>query len=137
MDYLLGYARIILAFVGLYYSPIDPVLTLAIWILLALLDLMDGMLARALDQCSSLGVLLDIAADNLLRTTTCIAAAAASSQTNNKEDSSDSDSEYDYSYQYWLPRGCKFGHFVGMDDHGVYPIACGPVRNALEGITRK
>jgi CDP-diacylglycerol--inositol 3-phosphatidyltransferase len=65
---LLGYARIILAFAGLHLSQTRPDAAFFVWILSAFLDLFDGLLARALDQCSSLGVLLDIAADNILRT---------------------------------------------------------------------
>jgi phosphatidylglycerophosphate synthase len=76
---LLGYARINLAFLGLHYSQTKPVLACLIWIFSASLDLIDGILARALNQCSSLGVLLDIGADNILRTTTWMAASAEGS----------------------------------------------------------
>lgn len=72
---LLGYARIIFAYVGLYYAETHPIQASWIWILSASLDLIDGILARRLNQTSSLGVLLDIAADNVLRTTLWIAAA--------------------------------------------------------------
>ena len=75
---LLGYARIALAFGGLQFAVSDPVLAVALWIASALLDLFDGILARALRQTSRLGVFLDIAADNILRTVVWVAAAAAS-----------------------------------------------------------
>lgn len=66
---LLCYNRIVTAFVGLYLSQNDyPVAALWTWILSSVLDLFDGMLARALNQTSKLGVFLDIAADNVLRT---------------------------------------------------------------------
>lgn len=74
---LLGYARILLAFAGLHFSATNSRLAVSIWIVSASLDLIDGILARALNQTSSLGILLDIAADNILRTTTWIAAAVA------------------------------------------------------------
>lgn len=73
---LLGYARIFLAFLGLHYSQTQPLLACVLWIVSAFLDLIDGILARILKQCSSLGVLLDIAADNILRTTMWMAASA-------------------------------------------------------------
>lgn len=91
---LLGYARIALAFVGLHYaiaslpaifrserndSSVDnapsPGLCIWIWILSAFLDLFDGLAARRLNQCSKFGVILDILADNILRTITWVATA--------------------------------------------------------------
>lgn len=74
---LLGYARILLSFVGLHFSSTNPTLAAGIWIFSASLDLIDGILARALNQTSSLGILLDIIADNILRTSLWIAASAA------------------------------------------------------------
>ena len=55
---LLGYARIILAFVGLHLSDTQPGAAVVTWIFSATLDLFDGILARKLDQCSKLGVLV-------------------------------------------------------------------------------
>jgi len=94
---LLGYLRIALAFAGLYvavdaavvgeeYSHYaeswikrtKPVFAVLIWFTAAFLDLFDGMLARKLNQSSQFGVLLDVAADNVLRTCIWIAAAVAS-----------------------------------------------------------
>jgi phosphatidylglycerophosphate synthase len=72
---VLCYLRIILAYAGFFYSTTDPVLTVWIWIVSAFLDLFDGILARKLNQCSSLGILLDIAADNILRSNIWVAAA--------------------------------------------------------------
>lgn len=71
---LLGYARIISAFIALHFSTTHPQLAVGTWIFSASLDLIDGILARVLNQCSSLGVLLDIVADNVLRTTIWVAA---------------------------------------------------------------
>ncbi len=73
---VLGYFRIVLAFWGLHVSSNRPLLALGIWIVSASLDLVDGILARVLNQASSLGVLLDIAADNILRSTIWIGVVA-------------------------------------------------------------
>jgi phosphatidylglycerophosphate synthase len=79
---LLGYARILLAFWGLYESQQHrPIKASWIWVTSASLDLFDGMAARLLDQCSQLGVLLDVAADNLLRTCFWMAAVASTGAT--------------------------------------------------------
>ena len=94
---ILCYARIVLAFVGLYcaiaslpatftgdidtnnntglYAAPSPGLCIWIWILSAFLDLFDGLAARRLMQCSKFGVFLDILADNILRTATWTATA--------------------------------------------------------------
>lgn len=80
---LLGYARIILAFLGLQFassaSSARPCTAVLLWIASGFLDLFDGILARALNQTSSLGVFLDIAADNILRTVVWVAVAGAAS----------------------------------------------------------
>lgn len=72
---LLGYARVVLAFWGLHFSETAPVTAVCLWMISASLDLIDGPLARALNQTSSFGVLVDIAADNILRTTIWVATA--------------------------------------------------------------
>lgn len=72
---LMGYARIVLAFVGLYISSSRPVAAIWVWLASASLDLLDGIIARALNQTSSFGVVLDISADNILRTCVWIAAS--------------------------------------------------------------
>ena len=79
---ILGYIRILLAFVGLYYSILQqPIIAIIIWILASVLDLLDGKIARWLQQTSQFGILLDIVADNILRTiiyiATCNAATVA------------------------------------------------------------
>ena len=72
---LMGYLRIILSVYGLV-SAIQQQASVALntWIAASLLDLFDGMAARRLNQCSKFGVLLDILADNILRTLIWIAA---------------------------------------------------------------
>lgn len=74
---LLGYARIVLAFAGLHCAPTRPWTAIYLWIVSGFADLFDGFLARALRQTSRLGVFLDIAADNILRTVTWLAVAVA------------------------------------------------------------
>jgi CDP-alcohol phosphatidyltransferase len=83
---VLGYLRIGLAFVGLYYAIAhQPVLAVVSWILSSTMDLFDGIAARVLQQTSSFGVFLDIAADNLLRTTVWLAVAMVSFQHEQKQ----------------------------------------------------
>lgn len=65
---ILGYIRILLAFYALHQSGDEPTRAVILFILSASLDLIDGILARSLNQISSFGVLLDIVADNILRT---------------------------------------------------------------------
>jgi len=64
-----------LGFAGLHVSYSRPVLAVFFWVVSAILDLFDGYFARKLDQCSSFGIVLDIAADNILRTVVWLAAA--------------------------------------------------------------
>lgn len=71
----MSYSRILLAFIGLYLSSSRPVAAIFTWLMSASLDLLDGIVARALNQTSSLGVLLDILADNILRSSVWIAAS--------------------------------------------------------------
>jgi phosphatidylglycerophosphate synthase len=79
---ILCYIRIVTAFLGLYYSRNHrPLLAAWIWLFSAGLDLFDGLLARALHQTSTLGIYLDITADNILRT--CIWMAAMLEQSDN------------------------------------------------------
>ena len=78
---LLGYARVVSAFVGLRCATgggsegSRPGLAILVWTFSAALDLFDGILARRLDQCSNFGANLDVVADNVLRSATWLAAA--------------------------------------------------------------
>lgn len=66
---LLGYIRILLALHGMKHSiQLHYNKALNTWIAASLLDLIDGIAARKLNQCSHFGILLDIIADNILRT---------------------------------------------------------------------
>lgn len=78
---VLGYVRILSAFLGLYLSSTHPVLTIGVWTVSASLDLVDGMLARRFNQCSQLGIYIDIIADIVLRTCGWLAAVCAASST--------------------------------------------------------
>lgn len=75
---ILGYIRILLAFYALHQSSKEPVQAVILFIVSAILDLFDGILARILNQTSSFGILLDIAADNILRTCGWMAVASTS-----------------------------------------------------------
>mmetsp|Transcript_3510 Transcript_3510/g.7753 ORF Transcript_3510/g.7753 Transcript_3510/m.7753 type:complete len:316 (+) Transcript_3510:14-961(+) len=91
---LLGYLRIILSFYGLKHALRQHHgKALNIWIVAALLDLIDGVAARTLNQCSQFGILLDIMADNILRSIVWISAMIESSK---------SDSSSDYEVCIWV-----------------------------------
>ena len=77
---ILGYIRIVFAFIGLYYSILHrPIIAILIWVLASVLDLFDGILARRLQQTSQFGILLDIVADNILRSIIYVATCNAAS----------------------------------------------------------
>ncbi|KAI2489958.1 CDP-diacylglycerol-inositol 3-phosphatidyltransferase [Fragilaria crotonensis] len=71
---ILCYLRIITAFSGLWFKDHQPFVALFIWLTSAALDLLDGIIARTLNQTSNLGILLDVCADNVLRTCLWMAA---------------------------------------------------------------
>ena len=90
---LLGYIRIGLALLSLVtaisggigshsHSQQRPVATVMLWLISSSLDLFDGILARKLHQTSTLGIYVDIAADNVLRTTVWIIAAVTAAHHN-------------------------------------------------------
>jgi CDP-diacylglycerol--inositol 3-phosphatidyltransferase len=76
---LIGYFRILFAFLGLQLAEASPPAAIVIWTISAILDSIDGWIARKLNQQSSLGTLVDIFADNTLRTCTWLAAASLNS----------------------------------------------------------
>ncbi|KAL7446507.1 hypothetical protein ACHAXM_010222 [Skeletonema potamos] len=82
---LMGYLRIVLSVYG-FVSAIHQQASLALntWIAASLLDLFDGIAARRLNQCSKFGVLLDILADNILRTVVWISAIVESLKDNDE-----------------------------------------------------
>lgn len=65
---LIGYARIGMAAAAYWYASTQPVLFLILYSLSFVLDAADGMAARALNQCSRFGAILDMITD---RAATC------------------------------------------------------------------
>lgn len=60
---LIGYARVILALVSFYFMPTSPGLAAFLYMLSGLLDAFDGYAARALNQASRFGAVLDMLTD--------------------------------------------------------------------------
>ncbi|KAG0355442.1 CDP-diacylglycerol-inositol 3-phosphatidyltransferase [Podila minutissima] len=73
---LIGYSRIILAGVSLYYMPSHPKTCMFLYSLSCLLDAVDGQAARYYDQCSKFGAVLDMVTDRC--TTACLLCYLAS-----------------------------------------------------------
>ncbi|KAG2173670.1 hypothetical protein INT43_005090 [Umbelopsis isabellina] len=67
---LIGYSRIILAAISLYYMPIHPKVCVTLYCISCLLDAVDGTAARYFNQCSKFGAVLDMVTDRC--TTTCL-----------------------------------------------------------------
>ncbi|KAG0035769.1 CDP-diacylglycerol-inositol 3-phosphatidyltransferase [Podila clonocystis] len=77
---LIGYLRIILAGVSLYYMPSHPKTCMFLYSLSCLLDAVDGQAARYFDQCSKFGAVLDMVTDRC--TTACLLCYLASTYDN-------------------------------------------------------
>ncbi|XP_065055095.1 CDP-diacylglycerol--inositol 3-phosphatidyltransferase-like [Rhopilema esculentum] len=60
---LIGYARIILAFASFYYMPTSPYVAGFLYLMSGFLDALDGHAARALNQASKYGAVLDMLTD--------------------------------------------------------------------------
>ncbi|XP_071402048.1 CDP-diacylglycerol--inositol 3-phosphatidyltransferase [Centroberyx affinis] len=60
---LIGYARIVLALLSFYLMPCCPVSAVFCYLLSALLDAFDGHAARALNQSTKFGAMLDMLTD--------------------------------------------------------------------------
>ncbi|THZ40853.1 CDP-diacylglycerol-inositol 3-phosphatidyltransferase PIS [Aureobasidium pullulans] len=67
---LIGYARIILTVVSLYFMPVHPRRCSAIYVVSCLLDALDGWAARRFNQGTKFGAVLDMVTDRC--TTTCL-----------------------------------------------------------------
>eukprot|EP00112_Aurelia_sp_Birch-Aquarium-sp1_P004993 Seg1566.11 transcript_id=Seg1566.11/GoldUCD/mRNA.D3Y31 product="CDP-diacylglycerol-inositol 3-phosphatidyltransferase" protein_id=Seg1566.11/GoldUCD/D3Y31 len=67
---LIGYARVLLAFASFYYMPTSPYIAGFLYLLSGLLDAFDGHAARALNQASKYGAVLDMLTDRCA--TTCL-----------------------------------------------------------------
>uniref|UniRef100_A0A7S3V4V0 CDP-diacylglycerol--inositol 3-phosphatidyltransferase n=1 Tax=Chaetoceros debilis TaxID=122233 RepID=A0A7S3V4V0_9STRA len=91
---IICYSRVILSLISLITSWLTVVrgdnfvfyfqLTACLWILASFLDNIDGKIAKKLGQCSELGVLLDIIADNILRSCSWVACIMMGNQSNHK-----------------------------------------------------
>lgn len=64
---LIGYFRLLLLGASVYTGVSFPHLTYWLLLVSLLLDGLDGIAARRLNQCSSFGAFLDVFADNLIR----------------------------------------------------------------------
>ena len=60
---LIGYARVILASISLYFMRDNPRVCTVLYGVSCLLDVFEGMLARRLDQSTKFGAVLDMVTD--------------------------------------------------------------------------
>ncbi len=60
---LIGYARFALLFATLFFYNEHPIFTIICYASSQLLDAFDGMAARAFNQCSKFGAVLDMVCD--------------------------------------------------------------------------
>lgn len=67
---LIGYVRIILAFISFYYMPTHPIIAASTYILSGFLDNFDGHAARCLNQGTKFGAMLDMLTDRCV--TACL-----------------------------------------------------------------
>ncbi|KAI8142676.1 CDP-alcohol phosphatidyltransferase-domain-containing protein [Fennellomyces sp. T-0311] len=67
---IIGYTRIALAALSLYYMEWHPKACASLYCISCLLDAVDGNAARYFDQCSKFGAVLDMVTDR--STTTCL-----------------------------------------------------------------
>ncbi|KAI9278941.1 CDP-alcohol phosphatidyltransferase-domain-containing protein [Phascolomyces articulosus] len=61
---IIGYARIVLASLSLYYMKWHPKVCVTLYGISCLLDAVDGNAARYFDQCSKFGAVLDMVTDS-------------------------------------------------------------------------
>ncbi|KAF1830449.1 hypothetical protein BDW02DRAFT_101563 [Decorospora gaudefroyi] len=67
---LIGYSRVVLALVSLYYMPLHPRTCTLLYSVSCLLDALDGYAARKYEQSTRFGAVLDMVTDRC--TTTCL-----------------------------------------------------------------
>ncbi|KAJ4373152.1 phosphatidylinositol synthase 1 (CDP-alcohol phosphatidyltransferase1) [Neocucurbitaria cava] len=67
---LIGYSRVVLALASLYYMPLHPRTCSILYSVSCLLDALDGYAARAYEQSTKFGAVLDMVTDRC--TTTCL-----------------------------------------------------------------
>ncbi|TVY64155.1 CDP-diacylglycerol--inositol 3-phosphatidyltransferase, partial [Lachnellula suecica] len=73
---IIGYTRILLAFLSLYYMPLHPKTCSGLYSISCLLDALDGYAARYFDQSTRFGAVLDMVTDRC--TTSCLLVFLAS-----------------------------------------------------------
>lgn len=66
MPNIIGYIRVITAGASLYYMPIHPKMCTVLYFVSCILDAVDGQAARALNQTSKFGAVLDMVTDRLV-----------------------------------------------------------------------
>lgn len=71
-----GYSRIVLAVASLYYMPLHPRTCCLLYSISCLLDALDGLAARAYQQSTKFGAVLDMVTDRC--TTACLLVFLAS-----------------------------------------------------------
>jgi CDP-diacylglycerol--inositol 3-phosphatidyltransferase len=67
---LIGYSRVVLALTSLYYMPLHPRTCTILYSVSCLLDALDGYAARAYEQSTKFGAVLDMVTDRC--TTSCL-----------------------------------------------------------------
>lgn len=70
MTLILGYARVVLAIISLYFMPLHPRRCGFLYSVSCLLDALDGYAARRFNQSTRFGAVLDMVTDRC--TTTCL-----------------------------------------------------------------
>lgn len=73
---LIGYARIIFAFIAFRYAFTDPVMTSVCYFISMFLDAFDGWAARAFNQSSQFGAVLDMVTDRFSTMILCAVLSA-------------------------------------------------------------
>jgi CDP-diacylglycerol--inositol 3-phosphatidyltransferase len=63
---LIGYLRVLTAAASLYYMPIHPKACTVLYFVSCILDAVDGQAARALNQTSKFGAVLDMVTDRFV-----------------------------------------------------------------------
>ncbi|KJE96278.1 phosphatidylinositol synthase [Capsaspora owczarzaki ATCC 30864] len=72
---LIGYARVIFALIAFYLMPTDPTPAIFCYLLSGLLDAFDGHAARALNQSTKFGAVLDMVTDRCATAMLCVTLA--------------------------------------------------------------
>jgi phosphatidylglycerophosphate synthase len=120
------YARVVLAFVGLHFSVSNPRRAIVMWTIASVFDWLDGILARWLNQSSSFGVFLDIAADNVLRSSVWFAVAMSHQASSTKSASYVTMISCFVVCLEWFTMACTQLHAISNDTHWKHSRAQDP-----------